>query len=746
MQNLKSIFHFLGCFYPIQIVFGHLKYNLFAILIWIFFFLIITDNLGYYFGIPILFYSPEYLGEVSSISFALLGFGFGGFVMAFNTYSYVKLGKRYPFLMVVHRPFFKFCQNNLIIPVSFLIVYLINMSRFQMEQEYATWGDVIWFSISFIFGVLFFMTLSILYFFPMSRKNTVQHSNDDTEEQPVESVILKQYGRWYHRNAQKFDKTYIYLGKKFKFTRSRKVSHLDDETVDKVLMRNRINSSIFEIISILAFVILGLFSEFTIFETPAAMSIVLLITLLLMLYSSLQSWFRKWTSLILIGTILFMNFLSVHTPYFTFKNYAYGLNYDLDKRPEYSIAEIEKNAKQEIETKKSQEEYIKILEEWKKKTGEKRPKLIIVNCSGGGSRSALWTFQTLQNLDKELNGQLKEHIQLITGASGGMVGAAYFRELILRKHKDEISSIYNDVYRVNLAKDLLNKLSFSASTRDMFFRYQKYDYNGKSYSKDRGYAFEEQLHENTNYFMDHSLGYYDHYEENAVIPTMIFTPTIVNDGRRLLISSQSVCFLTSNNSGPARQSKSYENVDFQTFFKHQDPQHVRFSSVMRSSATFPFVMPMVTMPSNPEMQLMDAGIRDNYGGKITMEFLNELKDWIAKNTSGVIILQIRDTKKVLDNEAYRQVSFLDKLSMPFGNMYSNFPRTQDFDQEELFKVGTQQFVFPVDMITFNLREDKNERISLSWHLTSQEKVKIEQAFKSSLNQQSLSQLKRLMNK
>jgi len=155
-------------------------------------------------------------------------------------------------------------------------------------------------------------------------------------------------------------------------------------------------------------------------------------------------------------------------------------------------------------------------------------------------------------------------------------------------------------------------------------------------------------------------------------------------------------------------------------------------------------MPMVTMPTEPEVQLMDAGIRDNYGGKITMEYLYVLNDWIEQNTSGVIIIQIRDTKKVLDNEAYQEVSLFDKFTLPFGNMYSNFTRTQDFDQEQLMMQGVQQYRFPVDLISFNLRENKKDKISLSWHLTGQEKKKINEAFSSKRNQHSLSQLKRLM--
>ena len=92
-----------------------------------------------------------------------------------------------------------------------------------------------------------------------------------------------------------------------------------------------------------------------------------------------------------------------------------------------------------------------------KNTGEDKPKLIITNSSGGGSRSALWTFTILQKSDEFLKGDLSKHIQLMTGASGGMVGASYFREILLRYKKGEIRNMYSGNYRENISKDLLNK-------------------------------------------------------------------------------------------------------------------------------------------------------------------------------------------------------------------------------------------------------------------------------------------------
>ncbi|MFN5878068.1 MAG: hypothetical protein ACK44B_04330, partial [Flavobacteriales bacterium] len=60
-------------FYPIHLIIGLLKYNLISLFYWSFLFLVVSDSFGSAFGIPLLFFSPEYLGDVSTVSFALLG-------------------------------------------------------------------------------------------------------------------------------------------------------------------------------------------------------------------------------------------------------------------------------------------------------------------------------------------------------------------------------------------------------------------------------------------------------------------------------------------------------------------------------------------------------------------------------------------------------------------------------------------------------------------------------------------------
>lgn len=738
-----TAFDFLKSFFPFQLLIGHLKHNLIALFYWLILFLIATDNLGSSFGIPYLFFSPEYLGDVNEIAFFLIGFSIGGFTMGFNTFSYTKLGPQYPFLLVVKKPFLKFCVNNSLIPIAFVLMFIYEFSLFQANEEFASTSQIVLYILSFLGGIFLFMLFSLLYFFPKKQSSiSAIHSINDKDESTGKHSILNKSSKWYDFLTNEYEKRYIYIGKNLHLYNSRSVKHLDKQLRERIFNSNKVNTSLFEVITIATFISVGLFKDTSIFEIPAGMSIVLLLTVVLMLFSALLSWLRRWTYPILFIMIFLMDHFSLTTNMFTFKNYAYGLSYDKEEESIYSVEEIKDI--DPYKDKKSKKNYLRILEEWKRNTGMEKPKLILSNSSGGGSRSALWTFTVLQKTDEYLKGKLSKHLQLMTGASGGMVGAAYFREVLLRYKKGEVTNMYSGVYRENISKDLLNKLCFSLSTNDLFFRYQNVEIDGNKYTKDRGYAFEEQLHENTDDFLNHSLGYYYNYEKNGIIPTIIFTPTIVNDGRRLIISSQSFLFLTSAKKNPYSLTTSYENVDYQYFFRDNLPNNIRFSSVIRSQATFPFVLPMVTLPTNPGVQLMDAGLRDNYGSKAMMEFLYEMKDWIEENTSGVVILQIRDTKKLMDNETYRKVSLLDKITLPFGNMYKNFARTQDFDQEELLKLGASSFNIPFQFIEFNLRENKKDRISLSWHLTGNEKQKIERAYMSSRNQASLRKLDSLL--
>ena len=727
--------------FPFHLLLAQLKYNLLALIYWLFLFLIVSDGLGSAFGIPLLFYSPEYLGETGFWSFLFMGFAIGGFTMGFNTYSYIRLAPRFPFLNTLHQPFYKFCLNNGILPLLFNFYFVYRFCFFQMEQEYASFGDVVVYSSSYIFGFFLFQILSVVYFFPMNKRvgRKLGTQFEPRKETVVKTVIPNKESK-VQPATNTSSKTYFYLGKRMRLFSSRTTKHYKKDLLAQIYKQNKVNATLFETIALISFLSLGLLQGSHYFELPAAVSIVLLLTIILMLFSALLSYLDRWAYPVLIAVFIGMNILSVRTRFFTFKNYAYGMSYEKANEVMYSMPSIAKVAHDKTNKEESLKNAIQILEAWKKKTKEKNPKLILLNVSGGGSRSALWVVNCLQNLDLRTRGDFSRKLHMVTGASGGMIGASYYRELQYRYKHQKINDLFAEKYRENISADLLNKLSFSASTNDIFFRYKSFEKNNISYPIDRGTAFERQLNENTDSVLDVPLSYYTELEKKAEMPLFIFTPTIVNDGRRMMISAQKLTFLMQNKGMKSGNLNSYENVDYMSFFENQSPEKISYTSVMRSSATFPFVMPMVTLPTSPGIQLMDAGLRDNYGGKITSEYMNALHDWIKKNTSGVIIVQLRDTKKILSNEKSKTVSLFNKFTLPFGNMYSNFPRTQDFNQDQIFKNLEHNLDYPLDIISFNLREDSKDKISLSWHLTKQEKVKIKKAFDSQANQNALKKL------
>jgi hypothetical protein len=726
-------------FFPLRLIQAQLKFNFFGLIYWLILFLIVSESFGYAFGIPFLFFSPDYLGKVSYLSFLFLGFSVGGFTMAFNVYSYTKIGPRFPFLIVVSTPFLRFCINNSIIPISFITFYLIKMVKFQHTEELASLSQIFLYVLAFISGFLIFISLSILYFFPIRRNRFQNDEEEESSENPVSSVTVKG-AKWYNYFRSESKRPIFYIGRKFRIYKSRSIQHLDQDLIEQIYGQNRINAFIFEAITLLAFLGMGFFRNYSFFEMPAAVSVMTLLTIISMLFSALISWFHRWAYPLIVAIIMTMSYLSSVTPFFKYTSYAIGLNYSSQKRTLYTLKNIAKNGMDSNDCYNSKIGVCEMLENWKKNQSAKKPKLVILNTSGGGSRSALWTMVVLTNCDLASKNKLSDRLQLITGASGGMIGASYYRELILREKLKKIDARSSKEFKYNISKDLLNKLSFSASTSDLLIRYKTIEYNGLNYTQDRGVAFETHLHQNLNNFLEHPLQYYESFERNGQIPLMIFCPTIINDGRRLWISSQNLSYIISKRNGHS----AFENIDYQTFFKNNNPNTIRFSSVLRASATFPLVMPMLTLPTKPEIQLMDAGIRDNYGGKVTVDYLFAMNDWIKKNTSGVIIVETRDTKRVLNDEAYKEISLLDKITLPFGNMITNFTRTQDFDQEQLMKLCSKSFDFPVDVVTFNLRERSKDRISLSWHLTKREKKKIEKAFYSRENQDMLVKLLALL--
>ncbi|MBD3636482.1 MAG: hypothetical protein HUJ25_04000 [Crocinitomicaceae bacterium] len=695
------------------------------------------------FGIPYLFLSPEYLGEVSWISFLLLGFSMGGFYMAFHLYSYILIGPSFPFIATMARPFYKFCINNSIIPVVFYVVLCINIADVQMNEELVPLSQVVIQLLSFTAGIVVFILFSVLYFFRTNWDITKLQLRRKTRKRSIYFFVGSLFTKkkhWFESHHSRIYHPSFYIASFGKILPARDAQHYKRETLRDVFRQNQLNASVFELLIIVSFFMLGYFGDYSLAQIPSGASFMLLCTFAIMILSIFYSWFRGWAISLIAVTLIMINVVSSKSDFFQVKNYAYGLNYGVKQN--YSLENLNAIQFDSAQYVHDLEHHERILDRWyEKATMEQntdKPKLVMMNVSGGGLRAAMWTFYVIQQLDRETDMSFFQNVHLITGASGGMVGASYYRELELLSQESDSINPLDQRYLKNISKDLLNSVAFNLVMHDVFMRFRKIELKGQTYVQDRGYSFEEQLNENTEgVFGNKRMVDYRRPELAAQIPLMLFTPTIINDGRRLIIGSQPYGFMN----GPLERKAHVgpENVEFIKLFEANLAQSVRFTSVLRMNSTFPYILPMVTLPTEPEIQVMDAGIRDNYGTKSTVRYISALADWIKENTSGIVIIEVRDIKKDYDIADNGRMTMSKRFMKPLSNFYGNYHHSQEYNATELVEITARDNI-PVDVVTFVLRKDPSEMISLSWHLTQREKNDIQRIFNNDYNQDQLEYL------
>ena len=121
--------------FPVQLFLLHLRKNLGLLLIWIVLIGVILEYFGVMLGIPFLFLDPEYLHQVSWISFFLMGIGFATLTMAFHMSTYIMDGRHFPFLAIESKPFIHYCINNGVIPLIFYLTYIVRFISFQLGND-----------------------------------------------------------------------------------------------------------------------------------------------------------------------------------------------------------------------------------------------------------------------------------------------------------------------------------------------------------------------------------------------------------------------------------------------------------------------------------------------------------------------------------------------------------------------------------------------------------------------------------
>ena len=735
-----------GFFYsfPVQLLFLHFRKYQVLLIFWFVLFSTINGTFMRTFGADSLYLAPEYLGNVNALGAGIVGIAIGMFIMSWNIASFILFSRHFRFLAATTNPFLRFCINNFVIPAAFLIFYFIKAWQFIRYKELIPTAEYLMLAGGFLLGLIVILFISFIYFFRADRsiyrrmmpvirnpKEYIRHLKPG-ELPPSESKIIKV--EWYLETPMSVKKT-------------RDVSHYTRDFIENIFKRHHFAAVLSVFAAFLFLIGIGFLQDSAFFQIPAAASITVFFAILIGVAGAFTYFLQSWSIPYLLGLIIILN-LFYTWDWIDPRNKAFGLKYsNTEERPAYSREHIlEMASKQNVS--EDSLNMIQVLENWKRKQGEQKPLFIIVNTSGGGHRSATFTMSILQRLDSVTNGEMMKKTFLITGASGGMIGASYFRELYLRKQKGDNIHLQDKKYVDDISGDLLNPLFSSFVARDLISPSLKFEVGPYIYVKDRAYSFESKLNKNTNGFLNKQLRDYKEDERNATIPLAFYNSVVSRDSRKMIISTQPVRFMMrSRYDSTALPGMDPDVIDFASFFEKQDPYNLRILTALRMNATFPIVLPNVWLPSDPVIDVMDAGLRDNYGQETGLRFLEFFDDWLNQNTRGVLIIQLRDRPSGGWDYPYVTENIGDHATKPFLMLQHNWFKTMEYFQNDLLSYYTQRATHKINKVVFQYATEKQEdKAALNFHLTQREKKNIMSSPDFLFNKESFEKVVNLLNK
>jgi len=717
---LKNIYYF----FPVQLFLLHFRKYQVLLLFWYILGSTINSSFMKNFGADALFFAPEYLGTVNMLGAFITGMAWGVFIMSWNITTFILHSKRFLFLATAGNPFLKYCINNFIFPLLFMIFYFVKLYRFDDYKELMSSGQIAGIIGGIVLGIIILTFLSFLYFFRAAK----------TIDRTMAAII---------GNPELFNKTFTgkryimddfglkvnnYLTARLSIKKVRGVGHYRRDFLDRIFSRHHLAAMFCMLLAFVFLMTIGFFLEVRAFEMPAAASILVFFSIMIAFIGALTYFLQSWSLPFTIALILLFNYL-YQNDFIDPRNKAYGLSYSTQTlRPAYTKENL-LNTCYIGNVEKDKTNMLQVLNNWKQKQKEERPVMIFVNVSGGGLRSAAFVMNALQKLDSLTHNEFTKHSFLISGASGGMLAATYYRELYRFSLKDSSIKLYDNKYASYITKDLLNPVFTSMMARDIFAPVQKFEVGNQRYIKDRGYAFEKKLSDNTRGILNIQLKDLVEDEHSAKIPLIIFNSVIKADGRKLIMNTQPMSFMMKPALFQSDTTVNPDAVDFISLFKNQQPMNLRVLTAMRMNATFPYVLPNVWLPSNPVIDVMDAGLRDNIGMETTLRFIDNFRNWIEQNTSGVLIVQLRDR---VDNEWENEgdlASITDLMVTPATMLQHNWFYLQYYNQTEQFNYFDKESTLNIKKISLNYHPEKRESAAaLNFHLSAREKKDVLNSF------------------
>jgi hypothetical protein len=735
---LSDWWFFFSTFFPVRLLLLHFRRSHFLLLAWLLLGVFITGNLGKDFGFQYLFLRPVFQEELGFIALVLLGLAAGLFTMAFHINSYIYYSYRFPFLASLSRPLLKFSINNSIIPLFFFALYFRELIIFFRHEGY----DLVFISMAILsLGVGIAVSISFVFTYFLSTIKTLEPPTDGGlfQRQARSIKTLIQLGRKRRVPAASDVGVNYYLKNFWSVRITRKTAHYSTEQLRAVMDQHHFSAAMFFLLVLLLILGLNLIGESPSFQVPAGAAVFLFFTIVLMIIGAVYARLKTWTVSFSIVAIAILNYFSVFEPFRTV-NYAYGMDYS-GPPAQYDYPSLDQLTSDSI-VRLDLKTQFEVLEAWKaRQTDSIKPPMVLLNLSGGGLRSTLWTMEVLSRLDSLSNGAFFPRVHLMVGSSGGMLGAAYYRELWLRYQRGDLATKpWSSEFRRKAGKGILDPVAHTLVVNDLLLRIKKVEFNGQKLSLDRGYRFDERFLSNTDHYLDHPFSYYRDFERSASIPQLILAPTVIGDGRKLLMGNLGLSFMTFTRSPVMNlRRKNYDGVEFLRLFKEQEADSLRWVTALRMSASFPYITPLVNLPAEPGLELIDAGARDNEGLEFAIRYAHQFRSWLQENVSQLIIIHLKADRKDYIEIKNDKHTRLGELLLPIGAVVKSFSNFQIFNKSVLLSLSDSVIGPKLKIHRYTLLDD-NDEVSLSWYLTPNEKNAISRNAEEQVKRETLQNL------
>jgi predicted acylesterase/phospholipase RssA len=377
---------------------------------------------------------------------------------------------------------------------------------------------------------------------------------------------------------------------------------------------------------------------------------------------------------------------------------------------------------------------------------ENRP-LVVICVSGGGIRAAVWTFAVLKKLEIEFAKRKVDfpaHVRIITGASGGIVGASYYVGTLPHPvNRPSWQQRESDLttQQKQLASDFLTPIFRRAVLSDFPCWLSPW-----VMKHDRGQALEQAWGDSfQSGFGAITFDALRDGEKQGWRPSLVVSPMMIEDGRRLLISNLDLRFPISHDGmvrtqEPTAQELENHSIEALELFRLFPDARKTFkvASAARMSASFPYFSPAVSLPTVPRRRVVDAGYYDNFGVSLASSwlFVASNERWIQNNFKRVLFIQIRDSTTEKDRQLRSQTpddsSFwrraLEELTSPGEGLYNARTSSSSFRNDgELALLDKYRRESGKSLpewrdskfLVFNFELGANA--SLSWYLSEYEK-------------------------